>query len=143
MRSANHRIILDTNLWISLLLSRDFSRYDSFLLGSQSTLLFSEELLAEFLEVTSRPKLKRYFSESDVNALLSEISKIADFVSVTSNFHGCRDEKDNFLLALSLDGKASHLLTGDKDLLDLKKFGETRIMTIGQYFDEYHAKGTS
>jgi uncharacterized protein len=140
MQSAKHRIILDTNLWISFLLSRDFTKYDALLLGAKSTLLFSEELLGEFLDVTSRPKLKRYFELSDVNALLLAITQIAEFVSVTSIVNECRDEKDNFLLALSKDGRATHLLTGDKDLLDLKQFGETQIMTISQYFQE-HSQG--
>jgi len=45
----------------------------------------------------------------------------------------CRDPKDNFLLSLSLDGNADFLLTGDKDLLDLSKFGETYIVTIADF----------
>jgi len=38
------------------------------------------------------------------------------------------------LLSLSVDGKADFLLTGDKDLLDLKKIGETTIITISDFF---------
>jgi predicted nucleic acid-binding protein len=37
------------------------------------------------------------------------------------------------LLALSQDRDADFLLTGDEDLLTLKKFGETRIMTLAEY----------
>jgi predicted nucleic acid-binding protein len=55
------------------------------------------------------------------------------FIQVTSTVNTCRDPKDNFLLALSQDGKATHLLTGDNDLLDLKKHGRTKILTITQY----------
>jgi predicted nucleic acid-binding protein len=44
--------------------------------------------------------------------------------------------KDNFLLALAKDGKAHYLLTGDKDLLDLEKFGKTRIVTISHFLEE-------
>ena len=43
------------------------------------------------------------------------------------------DPKDNFLLAFAKDGNATHLITGDKELLSLKKFGKTRIVTIGNY----------
>jgi predicted nucleic acid-binding protein len=37
---------------------------------------------------------------------------------------------------LPKDGKADYLLTGDKDLLELKKFGKTKIKTITAFIDE-------
>ena len=57
----------------------------------------------------------------------------AEFIEVTSVVDICRDEKDNFLLVLAKDGKASHLITGDKDLLILKKIDKTRILNIADY----------
>jgi len=36
--------------------------------------------------------------------------------------NACRDFKDNFLLSLCRDGKADFLITGDPDLLVIKKF---------------------
>jgi uncharacterized protein len=45
----------------------------------------------------------------------------------------CRDEKDNFLLSLAFDGNADFLITGDQDLLELKKYKRTRIMTITDF----------
>ena len=45
----------------------------------------------------------------------------------------CRDPKDDFLLSLCIDGNAHYLLTGDKDLLALIKFGETNIVTFSHF----------
>jgi uncharacterized protein len=45
----------------------------------------------------------------------------------------CRDSKDNFLLSLAIDGRADYLLTGDSALLDLKKIGKTKIITISEF----------
>jgi len=45
----------------------------------------------------------------------------------------CRDPKDNFLLALAIDGNASHLITGDIDLLVLNKIESTEIVSITNY----------
>ena len=56
----------------------------------------------------------------------------AEFIEVTFNINICRDAKDNFLLALAYDGKYSHLITGDKNLLFLPKFGNTKILTIAE-----------
>jgi predicted nucleic acid-binding protein len=37
------------------------------------------------------------------------------------------------LPALAIDAQATHLITGDKDLLILKKIGVTGILTITEY----------
>jgi len=44
--------------------------------------------------------------------------------------------QDNFLLNLAIDGKAEFLITGDKDLLTLKKVGGTRIMLMADFIEE-------
>ncbi|RCR67879.1 putative toxin-antitoxin system toxin component, PIN family [Larkinella punicea] len=133
MPKRKHRVIIDTNLWISFLLTKNFSKLDNVFADQTLTLLFSQELLDEFIEVARRPKFKRYFSLADLQALVEQISLRAEFVTVTSEITICRDPKDNFLLALATDAKASHLITGDKDLLDLQQFENTAIMTIATY----------
>lgn len=73
--------------------------------------------------------------------MLSTFEPFIDLIKVESIVTICRDPKDNFLLALAKDGKAGYLLTGDKDLLDLIKFGKTKIKTITAFIDEtkhYH-----
>jgi putative PIN family toxin of toxin-antitoxin system len=99
-------------------------------------MLFSQDLVTEFIEVARRPKFKKYFSTSDLEALLMSISTKAMFIEVFSDVNISPDPKDNFLLALANDGKATHLITGDKELLALKKFGNTKIVTIKNYLSK-------
>ncbi|MDD5151495.1 MAG: putative toxin-antitoxin system toxin component, PIN family [Flavobacterium sp.] len=127
------RIILDTNLWISFLISKDFSKLDELIFEKKAVLVFSKELLDEFLEVTKRPKFRRFFSKIDVENILETIDEYADFVIVKSKTTVCRDPKDNFLLSLAKDGKANFLLTGDRDLLDIEVFEKTSIQTISDF----------
>jgi putative PIN family toxin of toxin-antitoxin system len=65
-----------------------------------------------------------------------QLDEYADFVKVQTKVDVCRDPKDNFLLSLSIDGNAGFLLTGDKDLLELAKFGETEIITISDFLQK-------
>ena len=58
------------------------------------------------------------------------IENFSFLIQVSSDVDYCRDEKDNFLLNLAIDGKADYLVTGDQDLLELKKLGKTKIITI-------------
>lgn len=129
------RIIIDTNLWISFLLSKDYLKLDTLFSNNDLVLLFSPELLEEFVEVARRPKFKKYFAVADLNSLLGEIHLRAEFIEVTTEINLCRDPKDDFLLSLSRDGNATHLITGNKDLLEIKMFGETLILTISDYLD--------
>lgn len=127
------KVILDTNLWISFLLTKEYSLLDKLFSDNSISLLFSQALLDEFVEVSQRPKFKKYFTLTDLEDLLIQIKYKAQFVEVTSNIKICRDAKDNFLLSLAKDGGATHLITGDKDLLDIKGFGRTKILTITKY----------
>jgi putative PIN family toxin of toxin-antitoxin system len=133
MQSKITRVILDTNIWVSFLITKDFAKLDEIIFSKQCILVFSQELLDEFLEVVRRSKFRPFFSASDIESILETIDEYADFVKVESKFQICRDPKDNFLLSLSVDGKADFLLTGDKDLLELDKFGLTTITTMSNF----------
>jgi putative PIN family toxin of toxin-antitoxin system len=102
------RIIIDTNLWISFLLTKQFAFLDELIVRNKVQLIFSEELLTEFLEVVKRPKLQLYFKDEDIEAVLEIIEQKADFITVSSIVDICRDEKDNFLLSLAKDGIANY-----------------------------------
>ena len=97
---------------------------------------FSQTLLDEFIDVIQRPKFKKYFLLADLESLLLQIKNEAEFIEVTSDIKLCRDAKDDFLLSLAKDGKATHLITRDKDLLDIKNFEKTKIITITEYLSK-------
>ena len=139
MPKKKDSIIIDTNLWISFLLTNDFSKLDEIFSAKLIILLFSQALLEEFIGVAQRPKFKKYFSLKDLEKLLSQIKNVAEFIEVTSDVQICRDPKDNFLLALAKDGTATHLISGDKDLLDIKEFDNTKIITMTNYLLERKA----
>jgi len=132
------KIILDTNIWISFLINRDFKKLDVQLTKRNIRFLFSEELMEEFLEVARRPKLKKFFSKQNLNQLVENFENYGEFIRIKSKMNLCRDPKDNFLLNLAIDGKADFLVTGDKDLLVLDKIGDTRIITMREFLDLNH-----
>jgi putative PIN family toxin of toxin-antitoxin system len=131
--NAPLRIILDTNLWISYLISKRLRRIDDLFEESGVTLIFSEELMSEFLEVARRPKFNKFFSSADLENLLDLFDMYGEWVQVTSVIDLCRDAKDNFLLALAKDGNADYLISGDEDLLIIQKFGDTEILTYTEF----------
>lgn len=129
-------VIIDTNLWISYLISNKYNFLDTLIKTGRIKLIFSEELLDEFLNVTNRPKFSKYFDKSDINNLFKIIDKYAIFIDVKSDVNLSRDNNDDFLLNIALDSNADYLVSGDSDLLIINKIGNTKIITINE-FKEY------
>lgn len=132
----NKKIILDTNLWISFLISSNFTEIDALIQKREIIFLFSDESLKEFIEVVQRPKFKKFFSRKDVEKLLDTFDQYALLINVESRIEICRDPKDNFLLNLAVDGKADFLVTGDQDLLVLGKIKTTEILTFRKLIEQ-------
>jgi len=124
------RVILDTNIWVSTLISKDFEWIDGLFVSEDVELVFSERLLTEFLQVAQRPKLKKFISDARLTRVIELLDTYAAVVTTTSTIDQCRDPDDNFLLELAVDAPADLLVTGDNDLLSLKAIGSCRIITI-------------
>jgi putative PIN family toxin of toxin-antitoxin system len=105
------------------------------LFSEKARLLFSTELITEIESTIAKLKLKKYFDSNALEEMLLAFEPFIDFIEIESDIDICRDDKDNFLLSLAKDGKADYLLTGDNDLLILKKFGKTKIITIANFFE--------
>ena len=134
-KSKSFKLVIDTNLWISFIISNKLNLLDPLLFAGDTRLLFSTELITEIEETITKPKLKKYFKTNALEEMFYAFEPFIDLVEVESIVTICRDPKDNFLLALGKDGKADYLLTGDKDLLELKKFGKVKIQTIGTFIE--------
>jgi putative PIN family toxin of toxin-antitoxin system len=128
-----NKVIIDTNLWISFLIGKILHPLLQDILDEQLIIVTCKEQLKELLSTVEKPKLKKYFHPEQIASFFSFLNEYAIFVPVTSTVTLCRDAKDNFLLALAKDARADYLITGDKDLLVIKKFEETAIVTIAEY----------
>ncbi|MFZ6050463.1 putative toxin-antitoxin system toxin component, PIN family [Halocola ammonii] len=130
---SKSRVIVDTNLWVSFLITKSHQVFERRISENRIALIFSEELILELVEVLNRPKFSRYFSKEDIENLLLIIENISELIICTSRTRVCRDEKDNFLLDLAKDGQADYLITGDNDLLVLKNFDGTQIIRFSEF----------
>jgi putative PIN family toxin of toxin-antitoxin system len=120
------------------LISNDFNKLDKIIESKGCTIIFSQELLDEFIEVSNRPKILKYFGQSAVEAILVAIQEFSEFIDVTSKIKFLNDSKDDFLLSLAMDGKADYLITGDKELLEVKKYGKTEIIGMAEFLLRHH-----
>ena len=133
MKIRKTKIILDTNIWISFLITKDFKKLDSLINKGNIRLLYSNELLEEFISVAQRPKFNKYFTKEDIESLLNIFDSYGKIIKIKSDVKECRDIKDNFLLNLAVNGKANYLITGDNDLLTMQIIHKTKIVSISEF----------
>jgi uncharacterized protein len=134
MRSK--KVILDTNLWINFLISKKRNQIDDLILDGKIKLIFSKESIEEFITVARRPKFEKYFNDSEINYLLQLFDNYGKLIDVSVEITDCRDFKDNFLLSLAVESKSDYLVTGDNDLLIIKKIKKTKILTWTDFIKE-------
>ena len=127
------RIIIDTNLCLSFLISKKLNIIEQLIENKNIEIILSENLIDEIISVVNRPKFKKYFFQESILLLLNFFRADCFLAQVQTNISICRDEKDNFLLDLAIDGKADYLITGDKDLLVLEQIENTKIITMNQF----------
>lgn len=89
------------------------------------------------MDVLNRPSIREGFpkiTDEKVKEML-DIVKNTDPVEIKSKVTVCRDVKDNKFLECALDGGADYLVTADEDLLVLKRYGRTKIITADEFIE--------
>jgi uncharacterized protein len=127
------KVIIDTNLWISFLIGKQLAGLKSLLVERKIQPIFSQQLFDEITLVTQRPKLQKYFPAGKVVDLMIFLKAIGLLIEIRSSVSLCRDDKDNYLLALAQDSQADYLITGDRDLLILENFEDTAILSYQDF----------
>lgn len=92
----SNKVILDTNLWISFLITKDYSFIDKYVENDKVKLVFSDELVQEFLTVATRPKFQKYFAVKDIEKLLRIFDDFGVSTKVTSEIGKTSLKKPTF-----------------------------------------------
>lgn len=132
------RIVLDTSVIVSGLLSPHASPAQIVTAWREGhfVLLYSQEIYAEYADVLQRAWMHERLRHApnrvadflEAVRILGE--EIVGFVSV----HGeIRDPFDEMFLRCALLGEADYLVSADKDLLSLKSFKNTVILSPGDF----------
>ncbi len=131
------RLVFDTNVLISAILSPNSIPAKVLDWGEDNgIILYSSDTLEELLSVLTRPKFAKYLDSSDLEKLSIRIKATWSFVPIILSVSLCRDNKDDKFIELALNGKASHLISGDADLLVLNPIQDIRVINPRTFWDE-------
>jgi len=130
------RVVLDTNTVISaLLFTGTASRLVPLWQAQRITALVSRQILEEYLRVLAYPKFQ--LSDQEVRALIEEeLLPFVETVRVRRRLAVVRrDPHDDKFIECAFSGRARYLVTGDRDLRELRSFRGIAILTVGEFLE--------
>ncbi|MCA0363605.1 MAG: putative toxin-antitoxin system toxin component, PIN family [Bacteroidetes bacterium] len=129
------KIVFDTNISLSSLLFPGFSSkvYD-FCVSNYN--VFSSQWL--FNELENKLLGKSKLTEAQTELILETIKERVSVVHPSNSIpDACRDKDDNHVLQLAEYIQADYIITGDKDLLILESFLQTKIESPRDFFNQF------
>jgi|SRR3989344_7075655 len=121
-------VVLDTNILISALgwPNGNEAKILNLCYAKKLVLLMSPDLIEEFYDVASRPKLG--FVLSEIEDFIASILEICKFINPQEKIEIIQDDSDNRLLELAYEGKSDLIITGDEHLLKLGEFKGIKVL---------------
>ena len=133
------RIVLDTNVFISGLLSSTSPPAKVLELAIRDgQLLATVETQRELVKTLLSKRFDRYVPRAKREALLIRLAPLVELVASVQVVRACRDPKDDKFLEAAVNGRADVVITGDKDLIVLSPFAGVPIITPAEYLERQH-----
>lgn len=134
------RIVLDTNVLVSALISRSYPAMivEDLILEEKVEICISDEVMQEYVEVLRRPKFDRFANfRANAEILLSHIQEISLYFKPSQKVEALSDLDDNKFLELAVAADANFVITGNTKHFTLDKFENTLILTPAEYWENY------
>lgn len=127
-RPSLPRLVVDPGVYVSAAISGTGAPAQLLetAVEGRAVLLVSPLLLAELREVLARRKFRRWLPEEDATAFVDAVVLIAarvDDPPEETRGRVCRDPDDDYLVALAESAEATLLVSGDRDLLAVRRPG--------------------
>lgn len=81
----------------------------------------------------NREKFRPYITEDEARLFLATFAGASEWGEIDVRINDCRDPSDNKFLELAVSRKATHIVTGENDLLVLNPFQGKRILTPSEF----------
>lgn len=122
------RVVLDTNVLVSMLLGGRLSILVEHWDQRHFTVVASAEILSEYATVLARPKFG--LPRDVVDSIVAYIERQSELVTPLEKITVIEDDlADNMFLECALAGQAELIVSGDQHLNTLKQFRNIKIVT--------------
>lgn len=131
------KVILDANIFVSFFLTGGETIATVFSLWKRGEfeVFASADIVAEVYRIFRYPKIQKRVTFVDQKALTQMIEDLVGRVYPQERTHVLRDPDDEKYLQAASVCQADYLVSGDRDLLSLKKYGTTRIVSPKEFVE--------
>lgn len=102
-------------------------------------ILLSDATFRELRDVLARPKFDRYIKTEEREGFMVRLGRVVEFVTIVRRIRACRDPRDDMILEVAINGAASAIVTGDRDLLTLHPFMGIPIVPPADWLQAFEA----
>ena len=128
------RVVFDTNIFISAFAIPGGNAEEAYLQAVRGTVeLFTS--VAILTETANKLRTKFEWSDAKVRELLRSIAKTATVLKTQPHLHVLKDEPDNRVLECAVLARADVIVSGDRHLLALGRYGETAIVRLADFLE--------
>lgn len=131
------KVILDANIFVSFFLTGGETIATVFALWKRGKfeVFASTDIVAEVYRIFRYPKIQKRITSVDQKALIQMVEDLVERVYPQKRTHVLRDPDDEKYLEAASACHADYLVSGDRDLLSLKNFGTTRIVSPKEFVE--------
>lgn len=134
------KAVLDTNVVVSGIIKEEGPAGQILRLLIQDRKFISItslDILAEIREVLPRPKIRKYhgWTNEQIDAFVTFLYAQSVVTEGKLAVKIARDPQDDKLLACATEGTADYLVSGDEDLLQIKVYEGTQIVSPADFLD--------
>ena len=132
------RSVLDANVYVSAIIQPAGTPgrlVERFLRQADFELVLSPAIVDEVLRALGYRKVRRLLRGADAQLWFEDLVVLTDVVADRELSGVCEDPDDDKYLAAALEGRASHVVTGDRRFLALGEHAGVEIVTPRAFLD--------
>lgn len=130
------KIVIDTNVVASAIFFGGRPRQLlEMLLNKELESFVTQEIIEEYKETVDY--LKNKYSSKPLQIPLTHIISACQLIESNTVVKVCRDPDDDKFISCAIDAKCVYIVSGDKDLLTVKEYKDTEIITVAEFFERW------
>jgi len=134
------KVVIDTNQFVSAVISRKGASAQLLKAWKNClyTLVTSKKIIKEIKRVLEYPRIAKKYNlrKKDTDALINLIEHETAVLSDSLHLNVIKeDPRDNKFLACAVEAKANYIVSGDKHLLNLRRYKNISIVTVQEFLE--------
>ena len=131
------KVLFDTNLWISFMIGKRLASLADVLCRNDVQVYMSEQLLDEIQTVVARPKFNVIISQESRQSFVDMVDNVCHWTPITIQAKSpIRAIKDLFILSMAESVPVDFIVSGDKDLTELKSHAGIPILSYSEFLNK-------